>query len=145
MKTLLLIFLTSLSAHCLASTFDQSSIEKAAQLKARAIVAKAEKRCLATKRVYTACLKNLQLQAIEKKISVLEKTYGLVHKKAQKGKARDEMLRRLQKQIAYETQFVDFYHDRAFDGTAALELDLRHLLVKQARLEYLKSKGSRSI
>lgn len=119
------------------ASFNQSQVEARASDQAKVIVARAEKRCTANKRVYTACLKNLQLQAIEKKIGVLEKTFGLVQRQAKPGPAKAAMLKHLQKQIAYETQFVEFYHGRAFDGIAALELDVKHLLVKEARLAHL--------
>ena len=137
MRSILVIFALLLASSSWAASFDEAAAEASAKVKAQKIVSNAEKRCTANRRIYTACLKNLQLQAIEKKIGILEKTYGLVHKKAAEGAGKTAMLKNLQKQIAYETQFLDFYQDRAFDGMPALELDLKHLLVKQARLNHL--------
>ena len=139
MKALIIILIFSFSSMSFAKKFDNSAATSKAAEKANLIVKSAEKKCTLNRRIFTACLKNLQLQAIEKKIGVLEQTLTLVVKIAKPGKAKTAWIKKLQKEIKNEAEFLEFYNDRAFDGPEALELDLKYLLVKQALLDHLKA------
>lgn len=140
MKAFIFSIILSFSSVSFAKNFDDNAAALKAAAKASMIVRSAEKKCTLSRRIFTSCLKNLQLQAIEKKIGVLEQTLNLVSKTAKPGKAKNTWIKKLQKEIRNETQFLEFYNDRAFDGPEALELDLKYLLVKQALLDHLKDK-----
>lgn len=140
MKVAFLILITLFAGASWAKGFDIQTARQQAEKQASVIVANAEKRCHINKLLITVCLKNLQMQAIEKKIGVLEELYNL-SSHAPKSPLKQKVLSDLQSQIQQETQFLGFYKNRSFDGNEALAMDLKYLLVKQAQLKHLKRRS----
>ena len=139
MKLLLsaLFLWLSLASVALAEFNDAAELDLATR-RASIVATRAQRTCQKSRMIYTACLKNLQMQAIEKKIGVLEQLALLESRPGLERSSSRRKVEDLMHEIDQESRFLSFYRDRNFDGDAAFENDLKHLFLKRSFLGYLK-------